>query len=118
MSQMIEIILSLLITTLPQIIIATVGLILVHNRLKRLHPRAYLHGSIGLALLLVNALWRVLSQAYFQAHIAQGQDRLALTNMLTMANLAGFVVLMGSWVFILVALLADRDLAESSRGAA
>ena len=118
MSQMIAITLSLLIGTLPQIIVATVGLILVHAKLKQLHPRAYFYGNIGLALLLLNALWRVLSQAYLQAHIVQGQDRLALTNMLTMANLAGFVVQIGSSVFILVALLADRDLAKSSRGAA
>ena len=118
MSQMMAMIFSLLITTLPQIIIAVVGLTLIHTRLKRLHPRAYLYGNIGLVLLLVNALWRVLSQAYIQAHIAQGQDRLALASMMTMANLAGFVVLTGSWIFVLVALLADRDLSKGSHGTA
>ena len=117
MSQMVEMIPRLLVAALPQMIFATVGLILVHARLRRLHPRAHLHGTIGLALLLLNAIWGVLSQAYFQARIAQGQDGLALMNMLPVANLAGLLVMIGSWVFILVALLADRDSARASRGA-
>ena len=115
MNETIVVALSLLIGTLPQIIIATVGLIFVHTRLKGLHPKAYLYGNIGLALMLVNALWRIVSQTYFQVQIAQGQDRMAITNMLTMANLAGSVVLIGSWVFIVLALLADRELPKSPR---
>jgi hypothetical protein len=43
---------------------------------------------------------------------------MAFATTLTMINLAGTVILIGSWVFILLALLADRDLPGSSRGAA
>jgi hypothetical protein len=114
---MLAAILSILIATLPQIIIAMVGLVLVHTRLRGLHPKAYLYGSIGLALMLVNALWRIAGQAYFQAQIDQGQDRLALTPLLAITNLAGTVILIGSSVFILLALLADRDLPGGSRSA-
>jgi hypothetical protein len=118
MSQVVEAFLSSLIVGLPQIVIATVGLMLVHTRLKRLHPRAYLFGNIGLVLLLVNALWSAVSRAYIQAYIAQVQDRLAFASKLTLANLAGFVILIASLAFILAATLADRDPARGSRGAA
>lgn len=118
MDQMIAIILSILVTTLPQIIVATVGLVLVRSRLKGFHPRAYFYGNIGLALLLANSLSRVLGQAYFQTQIAQGQDRMAVTTVLSIANFVGFVLFTASLVFILVALLADRESGNGSRSAA
>jgi hypothetical protein len=119
MNIVVEIFLSNLITGLPQIGIASVGLILIQTRLKGFHPRAYRYGTIGLALLLVNGLWGVLSRTYIQAaSVAQTQHPVALANKITMVNLVGFVVLTGSLILILVAVLADRDSAKSSRGAA
>ncbi len=104
---------------LPGIVIGTAGLILIHTRWKRAHPRAHLYGSIGLALLLVNGLWRALSRTYIHAaYDAQTLTTVALVNKSTMANLTGFVVFTASLVFILVAILADRDSVKSSRGAA
>jgi hypothetical protein len=118
MNLTVEILLSSLITALPQIAIGTVGLMLIHTRLKRLHPRAYLYGTLGLALLLVNGLWSALTRTYIQAAFAaQNEHPVALANKTTMANLAGFVVLTGSLIFILVAVLADRGSARTSRDA-
>jgi hypothetical protein len=119
MKSIVEIILSSLISGLPHIAIGTVGLILIHTRLKRPHPRAYRYGTFGLALLLANGLWGVLSRTYVQAAFAaQTQHPVALANKITIANLAGFVILTGSLIFVLAAVLADRDSAKSSRGAA
>jgi hypothetical protein len=70
--------------------------------------------AIGLALMLVTAFWGVLSQTYIQAARAdQTQDVLALTNMMTKANVAGTLVFYASLVLILVAILADRESARS-----
>jgi len=118
MSQTVQIFLSFLVSQLPQIAIATVGLILVRTKLRGPHPNAYLYGTIGFALLLVASLWTVLSRTYIQASVTLAQDRLAFANRITMTNLAGFVVLTVSIVFIAVAVFADRDVAKSSRGAA
>jgi hypothetical protein len=115
---MVETFFSFLISMSPQILVATVGLILVHTRLKRRHPRAYRYGTIGLALLLVHLLLSTLSTTYVRATLAQGQAGPAAVNTFTMTNVAAYVALVASWIFILVALLADRDLAKGSSGAA
>jgi hypothetical protein len=118
MSQTVEVFLSSLVVGLPQIIIAVVGLVLVHTKLKELHQRAYLYGNIGLGLLLVYALWSASIRVYIQTNMAQAQDRLAVINNFSIANLAGFVILIASLGFMLVAMLADRNPSKSPRGAA
>ena len=118
MTSTVEIFLSFLITSLPTIAIATVGLVLVHTRLRRSHPRAYRCGTAGLALLLVNGLGAVVAQTYIQAaRAAQTQHPLALASKITMVGVAGFVVTTAALVLILVAVLADRGTAGSTGGA-
>jgi ABC-type uncharacterized transport system permease subunit len=118
MSQMVELSFSFLISQLPNIIIAIVGLTLAHSRLKKMLPRAYLYGNIGFALLLMHSIWIVLGQAYIQASAAQAQDRIAYLNNFTIINLASYIVLTGAIVFIAIAVLADRNTPKSSRGTA
>jgi hypothetical protein len=118
MNSILEVVLSSLISSLPQIAIATVGLVLVHNRLRQSHPRAYLHGTLGMALLLANGLLGVAVRAYIQANAGQLHESAAWVNRLTMANLVSFVVLAASLVLILIALVADRNPDRSSRVAA
>jgi hypothetical protein len=117
MNSLLEILLASFISSLPQIGIAIVGLVLIHTRLRRLHPRAHLFGTIGFALLLANALLGVAIRAYVP-YAKHSYDPIAFANMLTTTNLISFVVLSASLVLILVALLADRDSAKSSRVAA
>lgn len=106
---MTEILVTSLVSALPQIAIAIVGLILVHTRLKDYHRRAYLYGTIGLALMLVNGLWGALARTYTLTDAAQSLHPVALANKLSMANLISFVLLSASLVLLLAGLLADRD---------
>src|SRR5688572_1031365 len=117
MNSMFEIILTALISSLPQAAIATVGLVLIHTKLRRLHPRAHLYGIIGFALLLANGLIGGAFRAYMP-YARRSYEPLVFANMITKINLVSFVILSASLVLILVALLADRDPAKSSRVAA
>jgi hypothetical protein len=117
MNSTLEILLASLLSSLPQAGIAIVGLVLIHTRLRRLHLRAHLYGTIGLALLLANALLGVAIRAYIP-YAQQSYEPVVFANMLSIANLISFVVLSASLVLILVALLAARDPAKSSRVAA
>jgi hypothetical protein len=117
MNSMFEVLLGSLISSLPQVAIATVGLVLIHLRLRRLHPGAHLYGTIGFALLLANGLLGVAIRAYV-TYAKDSYDPVALAKMFTTTNLVSFVVLSVSLVLILVALLADRDPPKSSRVAA
>jgi hypothetical protein len=103
---------------LSLIAIAIVGLVLAHTRLKRLHPKAYIYGTVGLALLLANGFLGVATVAVIQANARDFGNGAAVANILTKFNLASFIVLTSSLVLILVALLADRRSAENSRVAA
>lgn len=118
MTLILEVILASLISNVPEIAIATVGLVLVHTKLKRLHPRAYFYGTLGFVLLLAHGLLGVAIRAYLLAYATNYENGAALANKLTMVNLVGFVVLAVSLVLILVALLADRTSATSPRVAA
>jgi len=119
MTSTIEIFFSNLIGGLPQIAVAAVGLILIQTRLKRVHPRAYRYGSIGFVLLLASAIWGVFGRTYFlAASAAEPLNRVALANSITMVGLVGSIGLIAALIFILVAVLADRDAASSSGVAA
>lgn len=113
-----ELFFSNLITGLPQIAIGAVGLLLVHTRLRRSHPKAYLYGTIGMTLLLANGLLGVLSRTYIQSAIAQAQHPISLANKTSMVSAAGYLISVISLVFILMALVADRGSEQNSRVAA
>jgi hypothetical protein len=118
MSQTVEIFLSHLLSQLPQLAIATAGLAFVQTRLKGRHPRANLHGNIGFGLLLLASLWTVLSRSYIQVTAAQAKDPILFSSQLTKANMASFVALTVSLVFIAVAVFADRGETRNLRGVA
>lgn len=103
---------------LPQIAIAAVGLILVHNRLKGPHPRAFLYGSIGLGLLLAEAVLGASLLAYIQGSIAQAPDRIAATNRYSILNASAFVIRMAALALMVAAIVADRGATRSSRNPA
>ena len=115
MNSILDVLLASLIPHMPQIAIAIVGLVLIHTRLKRLHPRAYIYGTVGLVLLLGNGLLGVATRAYIQANVRNFESGPAIASMLTKLNLASFVVLTLSLALILVALLADRSPVENPR---
>ncbi len=117
MSSMLEILLSSLIPNLPQIGIATVGLVLIHARLRRIHPRAYIYGAIGFGLVLANGLLGVAFRVYIP-YARRAYEPAVFAKMLAATNLVSLVVFWASLVLILVALFADRDSARSSRVAA
>jgi hypothetical protein len=106
---MTEILLTSLVSALPQIAIAIVGLILVHTRLREFHQRAYLYGTTGLALMLLNGLWGALARTYALTNAAQSLHPVELANKLSMVGLISYVLLSASLVLLLAALLADRD---------
>ena len=118
MTSILEVMLSSLIWSLPQIAIATVGLVLVHIKLKRSHPRTYLYGTLGFGLLLANGLLGMGVRAFIQINARNYENGAALANKLILANQVGFVALNVSLVLILVALLADRNSAKGSGVAA
>lgn len=118
MNQIVAILLSSLFTALPHIVIAIVGLVLIQTRLKQVHPRAYLYGALGLTLLLANGLLGVGARVYFQVYVRDAPRGPDLANILTVFNLASFVVLTASLVLILMAILADRSPETNSRVAA
>ncbi len=115
MNSILEVLIVSLISHLPQIAIGIVGLVLVHTRLKRFHPKAYFYGTMGLTLLLANGLLGVATRAYIRANSGNFDNGADMVNMLTKVNLVSFVVLASSVVLILVALLADRGSAENLR---
>lgn len=117
MDSMFEIIMISLVTSLPQIAIATVGLVFVHTRLRRFYPRAHFYGTVGLALLLAHGLLVAAFRGYVP-YFRQSYDPVAFANLLTKYNLISYVVFSASFVFTLVALLADRSPAKNSRVAA
>ncbi len=117
MNSTFEILLGALIVNLPQIATAAVGLVLIHTRLRRLHARAHLYGSIGFALLLANGLLGVAIRASIP-YARQSYEPAAFAKALTVTNLVSLVVFSASLILILVALLADRKPAENSRVAA
>jgi hypothetical protein len=117
MISILDVLLFSLVSNLPQIAIAIVGLVLVKTRLKGFHPRAYLYGTAGLALLLANGLLGAATRAYIHANAGNYGDASTLANRVTMANVVSFVVLAVSLVLILVALLADRSTASNSHSA-
>jgi hypothetical protein len=116
---MTSLIFSNIVTASPQLVIAVVGLILVHKRLKGLNPKAYFHGNVGLALLLMNGLWRVLTQTYIQsAQLAQERHPIELANMISLFSVVGFAISTATLVFMLAAIVADREPGKNSREAA
>lgn len=118
MNSILDVVLVPIASSLPQIAIAIVGLILIHTRLKPFYRRAYVHGTMGLSLLLANGLLGVATRAYIQANARNHDNAVAMANTVTMANFVGVVVLTAALLFILVALLADRSPDKGSRVAA
>lgn len=117
MSSVLEILLISLIPNLPQIGIATAGLVVIHTRLRRTHPRAHLYGTIGFALVLANALLGVAFRAYIP-YARSWYGPTVFAKMLTITNIVNLVVVGASLVLILIALISDRDSAKSGRVAA
>jgi hypothetical protein len=118
MSSIFDVLVSSLVSSLPQIAIAIVGLVLIQTRLKRGHPRAYFYGNIGLVLLLAHGLLGVSTRAYIHVNARNYGNATDFANTLTIANFVGFIVLSLALILILAALVADRSSADSSRVAA
>ncbi len=119
MNSMASLIFSNIVTASPQLVIAVAGLILVHKRLKGVHSKAYLHGNVGLVLLLMNGLWRVLAQTYIQsARLAQEKHPIELANMTSFFSVVGFAIFTATLIFMLAAIVADRKPETNSREAA
>lgn len=104
-------ILASLVGASPQILIGAIGLVLIRSRLKRTFPKANLYGTVGLSLLLLSGLWSAVTRVYIQSNVSRHPVELA--NVITAANLVGFLILSASLVFLLVAVLADRELAPA-----
>lgn len=105
---MIENFLAYLIPQAPQIVIGVIGLVLIQTRLKRSHPRAHLHATIGLTLLVVEGIIAALVLAILMSEYSP-TDRVAFANKLSTVNLAAYVVTAAALAFLLAALLANRE---------
>lgn len=105
---MIENFLAYLIPQAPQIVIGVIGLVLIQTRLKRSHPRAHLHATIGLALLVVEGILAALAVAILTSEYSP-RDGAVFANKLSRINLAGYVVTAAALSFLLAALLANRE---------
>jgi hypothetical protein len=103
--------LAALIYNLPQIATAAIGLVLIHTKLRRLHPRAHLYGGIGFALLLASGLLSVATRVAIP-YVRQSYEPAAFAKALAITSLVGLVAFSASLILILVALLADRKPAD------
>jgi hypothetical protein len=100
---------SALIVSLPLLVIAVVGVVLSRSRLPQAHAKARRLATSGFSLLGLQALVGTIMRTYADTLFAGGGDRVAMTNVLSIANVVAYLLLATSLVLLLCAVLADRD---------
>lgn len=107
---------SLLIGSLPTIVIAVVGVVLCRSKLPHAHVKARRFATSGFILLGAQALVGAAMRTYATSVATASGDRLAMVNTISLIGLVTYLLLATSLILLLCAVLADRDPMGSSRG--
>jgi O-acetylhomoserine/O-acetylserine sulfhydrylase-like pyridoxal-dependent enzyme len=108
---------AVLVASLPIVAIAVIGLVLSRSKLPKSHTKAKRLATIGFGLLAIQALGGEAVRRYIVAVAASSGDRIAMTNNFTIVGLVTYVLLAVALVLLMLAIIADRNVSESSRGA-
>jgi magnesium-transporting ATPase (P-type) len=108
---------SALITSLPIIVIAVVGVVLSRNKLPQAHARARRLATVGFSLLALQALVGTTMRMYVSYLAVESGDRLAMANYLTLVGVVASLLLWASLILLLLAVFADRNASGSSPAA-
>src|SRR5687767_12284556 len=95
-----------LITSIPFLVIAVVGIVLARSKLRQEHAKARRLATIGFSLLGLQALIGAAGRAYVTSVVVSG-GTVASSFALAMSNVATYLLLAISLVLLLCALLAD-----------
>jgi hypothetical protein len=108
---------SALLSSLPLLLIAVVGVVLSRSKLSHTHSKARRLATIGFSLLGLQALVGTTVRIYVTSLAVSSGDRLAATSALTAVGIVSYLLQAASLILLLCAVLADRGPRESSRGA-
>jgi hypothetical protein len=93
---------------LPLIAVSVAGIYLARARLRKSAPRASRNATWGFTLLALYALVGPVVRIVTSFYSFDAQNAVAYASVLTIANVAGFVALLGAAVLLLLGILADR----------
>ena len=116
MNNSVAIFASALLSSLPLLLIAVVGVVLSRSRLPHTHSRAKLLATLGFSLLGLQALVGTTVRIQVTYLLASSGDRLARPGALTAVGIVSYLLQAASLILLLCAVLADRGPHESSRG--
>lgn len=108
---------SALLSSLPLLLVAVVGVVLSRSRLPPTHSKARRLATIGFILLGLQVLVGTTARIYVTSLAVGSGDRLAAANALTAVGFVSYLLQAASLLLLLFAVLADRDPSDSSRGA-
>lgn len=105
------------IVALPLMAVSIAGIHLSRARLRARAPRACRNATWGFSLLALYALVGPLIRIFTTFYSFDSANAIAYASGLTIANVLGFVALLGAAVLLLRAILADRSAGGSGREA-
>jgi hypothetical protein len=108
---------SALVVSLPILLIAVVGVVLSRSRIPQSHAKARRLATSGFGLLGLHAIVGMAMRAYADTVTLRSNSPSAAANVLSIANIVSYLLLVTSLVLLLRAVLANRDPMTSSRGA-
>lgn len=117
MDNLTTLILSSLLASLPLLLIGAVGAVLSHTRLKQTSAKAGRFATLGFGLIAAQALLGSIMRAYFLGLRDDGTHPVPIANGFTLIGLVTSIMLWVALILLLLAVLADRKVPESVRGA-
>ena len=100
---------TVLLSSLPVLVIAVVGIVLCHRKLPQSHAKARRLATGGLSLMALETLVRSVMSAYVTVSRTEGRVGLPMVNALSIVNAVAYLLLLVSLVLMLLAVLADRE---------
>ncbi len=116
MSDYLTVIATVLVASLPIVVIAVIGLVLCRSRLPKSHGKAKLLATMGFSLLGIQALGGEAVRRYIVGVAAGSGDRVAMANSFTTVGLVTYALLAVSLILLMFAIVADRTSQDSSHG--
>jgi hypothetical protein len=100
---------SALVTQLPMLLIAVIGVVLARSKLRQSYAKARRLATVGFGLMALHVLVASALRTYVDVVTTRSGDRLALVNFFTYVNMVAYLLLVASLVLLLLAVFADRD---------
>jgi len=94
---------------LPFLVVPIIGLVICRRKLARSHPKASSRATAGWVLYMVHIAVGRGGTMFITMHALQSGNRMAYVNWITFTNLAAQLVLLVSLLFLMLAILADRN---------